>query len=172
MPTGIDLGGELLEEGRRHRLRCRVDHAAAQLRQLAADLRLDLIGQDRLIAVLAQAHDGAAARITGAASLALAGDAVAVRRVNVRQGYRAGELCGNRSHLQDRECGHLRVGPLDELLATGNAGAQHVRIVEGSPDLVARRGDALLARHVHRIISLIAGSRAVHSCEARRGCNP
>src|SRR5579862_6044478 len=62
-----------------------VDQALAKLRELAADLRLDVVGQQRAAVLGRKLHRGAALGEAGDAALALAGNLVAVRRVDVGQ---------------------------------------------------------------------------------------
>src|SRR5262245_19188439 len=98
--TGVEV--ESLRR-RRHRLRAgplaeareelscelargRVDQPAAELRDLAADVRLDRVGEDRGVgAIRAECDVGAALGETGNAALALAADRVGVRRVEIGQ---------------------------------------------------------------------------------------
>src|SRR3546814_1742305 len=133
-PAGRDLA-ERLEEivgvfaGRR------IDQPGADLRELATDRGVDLIGQDRCGAALGfgQPDLGAALGEAGGTALALAGNRVAVRRVDVGQRHRAGELRLHRPDL-DRDLGGEAVvaGTLD-LLATGDALLQHVGVVHRLP---------------------------------------
>src|SRR5258708_34339917 len=62
-----------------------VDQALSELGQFAADLRLDIIAQQRAAVLFRQAHGGAALGETGAPALAFARDLVSVRRGTVAE---------------------------------------------------------------------------------------
>src|SRR6185437_15493756 len=71
-------GGELGEEIVRHLLGRAGDQALAELGELAADLRLDVIGEQRAAVLVGERHHGAALGKARNAALAFAGDLVAV----------------------------------------------------------------------------------------------
>ena len=73
--AGEELVGELLGG--------RIDQPRAELRELAADLRVDRVGRARVRAVGGEMHVRAALGEAGDAALAFAGDRVAFRRVDV-----------------------------------------------------------------------------------------
>src|SRR5579883_2267190 len=75
--------GEFLEEIVGSLLRGAADQALAELRQLTADLRLDVIAQQRAAILVGQRHFGAPLGKAGNTSLAFTGDAIAARRVEV-----------------------------------------------------------------------------------------
>ena len=85
------LGGEAGEELVGELLRRRIDQPRAELRELAADLRVDGVGQERVRAVLGEMHVGAALGEAGDAALAFAGDRVALGRIDVGERHRAVE---------------------------------------------------------------------------------
>src|SRR5581483_7274309 len=145
-----DDGGEAREEIVRHLARGAVDEAGADLRQLAADLRLDGIGEQgsagRLVAEL---DLGPALGEAGRAARALAGDGVAIGRVEVGQGHLAAELRLDRTHLGGDLGRPFDRRQLLDLLAARNALFQDLGIVERLPNALARGRDAVFARHVH-----------------------
>ena len=111
----------------------------AAVRPVCAPRGADLLQRD-IGAALGEAHG---------AAIALAGDGVARRRVQVLELHAAAELRRHRADLH----GDLRLelvvpDPLDGL-AAGDGGLQDLRIVQGFPDSLARRGDAPLAGHFH-----------------------
>ena len=98
-----------------------VDQPRAELGDLAADLRLHVVGQQGDGAVIGQRHLGAALGEAGDAALALAADAVAVRRIDVGQLHlpvKRAEI-GPILHRGGRL--HLVVGGLLQALAAGDA---------------------------------------------------
>src|ERR1700676_1424677 len=62
-----------------------VDQPLPELRQLAADLRLDIIRQQRAAILVGQSHRGTALGKARNPALAFARDLVAVRRVEIAQ---------------------------------------------------------------------------------------
>src|SRR5204862_7428839 len=86
----VALGGhqrdELAEEVIRHFACGAVNQPRADLRQLAADLRLDAVAQHGLAILLGERDLGAALGEAGDPALALAGDRVARGRVEVGEG--------------------------------------------------------------------------------------
>src|SRR3569833_1760300 len=114
--------GEVREKFVRELLGGTVDQALAELGELAADLGLDIVGQQRAAILVAERDHGAALGETGNAALAFARDLVAVRRIEIAQGHLALEARRHRAdlHLGDRTKPAI-LGPL-QLLATGNAG--------------------------------------------------
>src|SRR5580658_4203632 len=84
--------GKILEELVGHFFGRAVDQPLAKLRELAADLRLDGVAQ-QCTTVLRQQLDGRATLgKAGDAAIALTGDGVTVRRVEIGQSYLAFEL--------------------------------------------------------------------------------
>src|SRR5438046_10587934 len=81
--TGGHQRDEPIEEIIGHLARRPIDKAGANLRQLAADLRLDAIAQDGLVALVFERDFSAAFGETGDPALTLAGDRVALRRVEI-----------------------------------------------------------------------------------------
>src|ERR1043165_5557182 len=76
-----DRAGELREEIVRHLLGGAGDQPLAELGELAADLRLDIVGEQRAAVLVGELHHGAALGEAGDAALALARDPVAVGRI-------------------------------------------------------------------------------------------
>src|SRR5262249_40100663 len=107
-----------------------VDEPAPELGDLATDLRVDVVIEPRCSALgIRQPHVGSALGEAGDAALALAGDAVAVRRIDVGEVDLAFETCAHRPDFHLDGGLKLRVGELLEALATGNGGPQRVGIV-------------------------------------------
>src|SRR5262245_8350579 len=88
---GEELVGELLGGA--------VDQALAELRQLSADLRLDIVDEQRPALLLLQVDGRAALGEARHAAIALAGDPVAVRRIEVGEADLAFEPCLDRPDL-------------------------------------------------------------------------
>src|ERR1700754_1789428 len=76
-----------------------VDQALAELGQLAADLRLDIITQERAAVLVGERHGGAALGEAGDAPLAFARDLVAIGRIEITQGDLALEARRHRPDL-------------------------------------------------------------------------
>src|ERR1700674_1617957 len=83
---------EFLEEIVGELFRCAVDQTLAELGELAADLRLDIVAQHRAAVLWRQRHDRTALGEAGDAAIALAGNLVAVGRIEVRQRHFALKL--------------------------------------------------------------------------------
>ena len=143
------LLAEVVEELVRHLLGGAIDQARAQLRQLAADVRLGGVGQHRDLALFDQPDVRAALGETGGAPLALAGNRVALRRVEVGQHHVAVEFGPDRADLGHDDRCEFPVGHLVERLASWQRSLQRRWIVQRRPYPLARRGDAVLAGHVH-----------------------
>jgi hypothetical protein len=98
---------------RRKKLACeffcrRVDQALAELRQFAADLRIDIIMQDRDLRAFGFETDGRAALgKPGHAAGTFAGNPIAVRRVQIGLCHLAAEGRFDRSDLEDHGGGHF-----------------------------------------------------------------
>src|ERR1700749_1812065 len=80
-----------------------VDQTLAELGQLAADLRLDVVAQKRAAVLVGERHGGAALGEAGYPALALAGDLVAVGRIEIAERNLALEA---RRHRPDLHLGH------------------------------------------------------------------
>src|SRR5262249_22463593 len=107
---GRDGGGELGEEIVRHLLGGAGDQPLAELGGLAADLRLHIVGEQRAAVLVGQRHHGAALGEAGDAALALAGNLVAVRRVEVGELHLALPLGLDRTDLGRRNGREFGVG--------------------------------------------------------------
>src|SRR5262249_57357937 len=93
-----------------------VGEALSELGALAADRRLDVIGEQRAGVVVGERHLGAAFGEAGDAALAFAGDAVAVRRIEVGEPDLAFPARLDRTDLDRGHGLKLGVGNLVELL--------------------------------------------------------
>src|SRR5262249_14260280 len=146
---------ELAEELVGHLLGGAFDQARADLRELAADGGGGGVGENGVGTGLVrlQAHVGAALREAGDAALALAGDLVAVGRIEIGERDLAGEAGLDRADPGRDLGGHLRVRELLDLLAAGDGLLQDLRIVERLPDGLARRRNPVFARQLH-VVSL------------------
>ena len=144
-----DLVGEGGEELVGHLLGGGVDQAGADLGELAADLGLGGVGEQRHAVVVGQRHVGAALGEAGDAALAFAADGVAIGRIEIGQRDVALEGRRDRADLGLDGRRHLGVGELLQLLAAGDALLEHDRIVERGPDLLARCRDPIAAGHFH-----------------------
>src|SRR5262249_13726374 len=127
-----------------------VDQALAELGKLAADLRLHVVGEQRAAVLVRERHLGAALGKTGNAALALAGNAVAVRRVEVGKPHLAFPTRLDRPDLDGGDRLELMLGDLLELLAAGDAALEYLGIVELRPDHFALGGQLHLPIHGHR----------------------
>src|SRR6266436_6156631 len=95
----LDRLGEIGEELVGQFLGRAVDQALPELGQLAANLGLDVVAQQRAAILLGQPHRGAALGEAGDAALALARDLVAVGRIEIAQRDLALEAGGDRADL-------------------------------------------------------------------------
>src|SRR6202451_3409862 len=146
---------EIAEEIVGHFLGGAVDQALAELRKLAADLRLDVVGQQRAAVLGRKLHRGAALGKAGDAALALAGNLVAVRRIDIGQRDAAFEFRLHRPNLDGGDGLETGVGGFLQRLATGDASFQHRRIVELFPHRLLRRRKLILAVHRHGHVNLL-----------------
>src|SRR3954468_23678806 len=116
-----DRRGELDEEIVGGLLRRAVDQALTKLRELAADLRLHVIGEKRAAILVGERHLGAALGKARDAPLAFAGDAIAVGRIEIGEPDLAFPARLDRADLDRGSRLKLVVRNLVELLAAGNA---------------------------------------------------
>src|SRR5213592_3776839 len=84
-PSALYRLGEVREKFVGQFLGGAVDEALAELRQLAADLRLDVVGEQRAAVLLRELDHRAPLGESGDSALALTGDLVAVRRIEIAQ---------------------------------------------------------------------------------------
>ena len=152
-----DVGGEGGEELVGHLLGGGIDQAGADLGELAADLGLGGVGEQRPVAVGGERHVGAALGEAGDAALALAGDGVAVGRIDVGERDVAVEGRLDRADLGLDGRRHLGVGDLLQRLAAGNRRLEHGGIVERGPDLLPARRESGISPD----ISMVGGSWSV-----------
>jgi hypothetical protein len=126
-----------------------IDQPAADLRQLAADLGIDVVDELRLAIDVLQPHFGPALGEAGCAAGALARDEIALRRVELAQPHVAGEIGLHRTDLCHDLGGELGGRMLDHLLAARNRLPQHLGIVQRLPDPRLRGRNDLFAAHLH-----------------------
>src|SRR5215831_13964721 len=149
LSAGRDRGGEFLEELVRHLLGGAGDQPLAQLGELAADLRLDIVGEQGA-AVLGGEHDlSTALGEARNAALAFARDLVAVGRIEIGEMDLALPLGLDGPDLGYRDRLEFRVRELVELLAARDADLQHVGVVELRPYRLARRVELDFSVHRH-----------------------
>src|SRR5207302_10859434 len=148
-PSALYCLGEIREKVIGQFLGGAVDQTLAELRQLAADLRLDVVGEQRATVLLGELHDRAALGEAGHPALALAGDLVAVRRVEIAERDLALEARRHRADLHFRHRAKTAVVGLLQVLAAGDAGLQHLGIIELGPHGLARRRKLDFAVHCH-----------------------
>ena len=114
------------------------------MRQLAADIGIDLIAENRPRAVFTERNPGTALGKTGSAALTFAGNPIALRRIQFAKMHVPFEFCLYRTDLGADLCVELRVGYPFEGFASRYRLLQDVDIVEAAPDLVSGRFDTLL----------------------------
>ena len=128
-----ELAGEHLGRG--------IDQTRAELCELARDLRIDIVGELRAVAIRLEPHLRAA-RIARHAARARARDRVAVGRIEVGELHLPIEARLHRPDLGRHRGLELGVGDLLEALAAGDGLTQDVGVVERPPDLL--RGALIL----------------------------
>src|SRR5262245_2748700 len=126
-----------------------VDQALPELGELAADLRLHVIGKERAAVLVGERHFGAALGEACDTALAFARDAVAVGRIEIGEPHLALPARLDRTDLDGGDGLELVVGNLVELLAAGNAALEHLRVVELGPYHLAAGGELDLPTHGH-----------------------
>src|SRR5581483_3139870 len=139
---GKEVVGELLGGA--------IDQPLTELRELAANLRLDIVGQQRAAVLLGELDGSTPLGEAGDAAVALAGNLVAVRRVEVGEPDLALEARLDRADLVGGDRLEFVFANQLKRLAAGDARLQHLRIVELLPDRLPRSGKLLLAGHHHR----------------------
>src|SRR5262245_36143844 len=142
--------GELDEEIIGGLLRRAVDEALPELGELAADLRLHVIGEKRTAVLLGERHLGAAFGKAGNAPFPLAGNAIAVRRIEVGEANLALPARLDRSDFDGGDGLEFVIGDLFELLAAGDAAFEDLGVVELGPDHLAVGSELDLPIHRHR----------------------
>src|SRR5262249_50378763 len=117
--------------------------------ELAADLRLHVIGEKRAAILLGERDLGAAFGKAGNAPFAFAGNAIAVGWIEVGETDLALPARLDRPHFDRGDGLEFAVGNLVELLAAGNAALEHLGIIELCPDHVAAGSELDLPIHRH-----------------------
>src|ERR1035437_4456170 len=148
--TCRDIGGKILEKVVGDLLGRTVDQALAELGELAADLRLDIVGEQGAAVLFGQRDRGAALGEAGDPTVALARNLVTVGRVEIGQVHLAFEARFHRAYFGDGNRLQFGDGDLVELLAAGDAGFQHLGIVELCIHTLAAGWDLNPPRHDHR----------------------
>src|SRR5262249_25318644 len=138
----------------------------AERRQLASHLSLRDVAQKRTAAVVSQPHCRPALGEADDAAVALADDAITVRGVDILKVDAALEGRRYGPDLQGNDRRKLARGFLLELLAAGDAAPQHVRIVQGRPDLLPGRGELIFACEIH---CLLLSSNAASAGDLKLG---
>ena len=135
---------ELLEEIVGHLLVRGVDNSRAQLREFTLECSIDRAGQHSPVPSLMQCYLGAAVHETGWSSLAFAGNVILVGLIYLGERELAIEGRLDRAEFRRHSSRHTKfVDPL-QAVAASKAMLQDLRVVEGGPDRVTRRLDAIL----------------------------
>ena len=139
------------------------------MRKLAADLRLDIVGEQRAAVLVGERDLGGAFGEAGNAALAFAGDAVAVGRVEVGEADLAFPARLHRADLDGRHRLEFVVRILRQQLAARDAALEHFRVVELRPYRLPAGGKLHVPahRHRHRLFSV---DHAFDAGTQRRGC--
>src|SRR5262245_15877868 len=127
-----------------------VDQTLAELSELAADLRLDVIREKRAAILVAERYLGVTLGKTRDATLAFAHDPIAVGRIEIRE---LDLSLPARFHWTDLDGGdglEFRIRVLVEHLASRDADLEHLGVVEHRPYLIARCRELNLSVHGHR----------------------
>src|SRR3981189_762669 len=127
-----------------------VDQPLPELGELAADLRLDIIGQQRTAILVGQSYRRATLGEPGDAALALARYLVAIGRIEITERDPALEAGRHRSDLHFGHRAETVVLGFLQFLAAGDTGLEHFRIVQLGPHRLARRRKLNFAAHRHR----------------------
>src|SRR5260370_12464113 len=115
--------------------------------ELAAVRRLRLVGEERAAVLVAERHLGAAFGEANRTPLPFAGNAIAVRRIEIGETHLP---LPARLDRPDFDGGHgleFAFGNFVELLATWDAALEHLGIVELGPHHLAARGELNLPVH-------------------------
>src|SRR6266487_4025138 len=142
--------GELHEKIVGGLLRRAVDETLPELGELAADLRLHVIGEKRAAVVVGERHLGAAFGKAGNAPLPFAGNAIAVRRIEIREADLALPARLDGPDFDGGDGLEFVIRDLVKLLAAGDAAFEHLGVVELGPDHLAVGSELDLPIHRHR----------------------
>src|SRR5262249_36851113 len=126
-----------------------VDQALSELGELAAALRLHLVGEERASVLVGERPLGAALGEACDAALAFPRDAVAVGRIEIGEPHLALPARLDRADLDGGNRLKLVIGNLVELLAAGDAALEHLGVVELGPYHLAAGGELDLPTHGH-----------------------
>src|SRR6476659_6378832 len=163
-----DRRGELDEEIVGGLLRRAVDETLAKLGELAADLRLHVIGEKRAAILVGQRHLGAALGKARNTPLAFAGNAIAVGRIEIGEPDLAFPARLDRADLDRGDGLKLVVRSPIELLAARDTALEHLRVVELFPHHLPGCGELHLPIHRHRHRSSPSSYRSRHGQAWRR----
>src|SRR5262249_38991952 len=131
-------------------LRRAVDQTLAELGELAADLRLHVIGEKRAAVLAADRPLGAAFAKPRRTALPFAGNAIAVRRIKVGETDLALPARLDGADFDGGDGLEFAFRNFVELLAAWDAALEHLGIVELGPYHLAARGELNLPVHGHR----------------------
>src|SRR6267378_6345424 len=126
-----------------------VDQPLPELGELAADLRLDIVSQERAAILVGQSHRRAALGEAGDTALAFARYLVAIGWIEIAQRHPPLEPGRHRPDLHLGHRAETVVPGLLQFLAAGDAGLEHLRIVQFGPHGLTRRRKLNLAIHRH-----------------------
>ncbi len=128
---------------------CAVDQALADLGELAADGGLGRVGERRATFARRQQNIRLTPRKAGHAALSFALQLAAPRRIEILERDIGFERRLDRADFEGRRGAEMgRIG-LFHVIAPRNALTQHVRIIQGGPDLFRRGRDWIAAFKFH-----------------------
>lgn len=130
-----------------------INQAGAELRDLAAHFRLDGIVEDGLLPIRFQPHIGAALGMTRHPAFSRAGNCIAVGRINIRERHLAGKRGFDGADFQRHLGSKIILPHALHAFTTGDAGFEHLGIIQRREHHIARSGDTLAILHVHGCFS-------------------
>src|SRR5690606_6972105 len=145
----FDRGLEALEKLVGELLGKAVDDPAAELGELAADMRLDLVAEPRPLRLRRERHLRATLGEARRSALALARDRQRLPRDHVRERDHAGELRLHRADLLHHDRLVARLGRAGQAFAAGDAGLQHLRVENRRPDRLGAGRDVAMVDKLH-----------------------
>src|SRR5262249_28866065 len=132
-------------------LRRAVDQALAELGELAADLRLHVIGEQRAAVFVAERHLGAAFGEAGDAAFPFARDAIAVRRIEIGETDLALPARLDRPDFDRGDGLKLVLGHFLELFAARDTAVENLGVVVLGPYKPATPGQLNVPIPVRRL---------------------